>query len=173
MSKHFLKLVVSVVTIAIFCLPLKSDAKSNSGPFGLGVIFGIPTALSAKYWVDQKYAADFGFSYASNDYALFFTDYLIHFPGAFGSKQKFISQLTPYFGVGGLLAFANTDRRDDDRFLGKKNGSVGLGVRVPLGVEWQPNQPTLGVFVEFVPGISVIPQTTSIFQAGIGIRYYF
>lgn len=76
-------------------------------------------------------------------------------------------------GVGGLLVVTNRDYNKDDRFLGKKSGSVGLGVRVPVGVEWQPGRPPLGVYLELVPGMAIIPKTDAFFQGGIGIRYYF
>ena len=65
------------------------------------------------------------------------------------------------------------DRTDDYGIRGRRSGALGLGVRVPFGVEWKVADPPIGVFVEVVPVIAIVPQTTGIFQAGLGIRYYF
>lgn len=151
-----------------------AGASSGAKNFGLGVVIGEPTGLSAKLWLSQDRALDFGLSFSFNDYVLVFSDYLFHFPGALGGSSTFASQLTPYVGIGGVLAFANERNYYKDRhFFGTRRDSLGLGLRVPLGIEWTPGRPPLGVFVELVPGISLVPATSGIFEGGIGIRYYF
>lgn len=147
---------------------------SSAHPFGLGFVIGEPTALSAKLWLNGENALDFGLSFAYDAYVSIFIDYLFHFAGAFGHSSTFVSQLSPYVGVGGELAFAN-DRYwyRDRRFFGYSHSSVGFGIRVPLGIEWTPSRPPLGVFVELVPGISLIPNTSGLVEGGIGVRYYF
>jgi hypothetical protein len=147
---------------------------ASSHTFGLGFELGEPTALSAKLWLNHENALDFGLSFAYGDYVSIFMDYLFHFSGAFGHSSTFVSQLTPYVGIGGELAFAN-DRYyyRDRRFFGYSHNAIGFGVRVPLGIEWTPSRPPLGVFVELVPGISLIPSTSGLVEGGIGVRYYF
>lgn len=162
-----------IICLSIFLFANTAKAKSSSGPFGLGIILGVPTAISGKLWLDQRSAIDMGLAFSFNDYIFAYGDYLVHFPGALSGKEKFLAQITPYFGIGALIAVTSVDRSTDDRFLGRRNGSIGLGLRIPLGVEWQPVNPSLGVFVEIAPGISIIPQTSAIFEAGIGVRYYF
>ncbi len=156
-------------------LGLSTAATANTpGPFGLGIVIGEPTGLSAKLWLDQKHALDFGLSFSFNDYFLIFSDYLFHFPGAFGRSSAFVTELTPYVGIGGVLAFANDRRLDRDRhFFGRERDTLGLGVRVPLGIEWIPSKAPLGVFLELVPGIALAPATDAFFEGGLGIRYYF
>jgi hypothetical protein len=114
-----------------------------------------------------------GFALRSNDHMLFLADYLLHYPGTFQTENRFFKRLTPYFGVGGLIAFTTGSRNDHDNYLGKANGSVGFAVRVPFGAEWRPTRPPLGVFLELAPGVSVVPETSTLFQLGLGIRYYF
>ena len=153
--------------------PARSAAATGGGRFGLGLIIGEPTGLSMKYWLDSRAAFQGALAFSFDDYFLISGDYLYHYPGAFGQGNAFVSQLQPYFGVGGVVVFTTTDRRVNDRFLGRRSGSVGVGVRVPLGIEWNPGRPSLGIFAELVPGISLVPLTSAFFEAGIGIRYYF
>ena len=173
--KNLMTLVRRVSAALVISLGLSNAALANPpGPFGLGVVIGEPTGLSAKLWLDQKHAIDFGLSFSFDDYFLIFSDYLFHFPGAFGRSSAFVTELTPYIGIGGVLAFANDRRRDRDRhFFGRERDTLGLGVRVPLGIEWIPSKAPLGVFVELVPGIAIAPATDAFFEGGIGIRYYF
>lgn len=171
--------VFATVISVVFALSPKeafsapAPATAGGHPFGIGIILGAPSALTAKHWIDQRSAIDGGLAFSLNEYFLFYSDYLHHFPGLFKSKDRFVSELAPYFGVGGLIAFTTSGRSRDDRYLGRSTGSLGLGVRIPLGIEWRPSDPHLGVFLELAPGLSVIPETLGLFQGGIGIRYYF
>ncbi|MBC7384695.1 MAG: hypothetical protein H7301_00855 [Cryobacterium sp.] len=151
-----------------------SSAVSRGHSFGAGIVIGEPTALSAKLWLAPDKAVDFGLAFSFDEYALVYSDYLLHYPGSLGHSTAFISELSPYFGVGLVLAFANDKHYDRDRrFFGRGHDSLGAGVRVPLGIEWIPARTPLGVFVELVPGISIVPETSGLLEGGIGIRYYF
>jgi len=154
----------------------KDAVLPGTGPrdFGLGIVIGEPTGLSAKLWTAPLNAIDFGLAFSFNDYALLFSDYLFHFPGSLGRSSPFVTQLTPYVGIGAVIAFANDRDSDKDRkFFGRGRDTLGLGVRVPLGIEWMPPNPRLGVFIELVPGISLVPSTSGFIEGGIGVRYYF
>ncbi len=153
-----------------------TQAQANtrkSGPLGLGVIFGNPTALTGKYNSSSNLAYDFGLAFSMSDYFLAYGDYLVLKPNGFGNRSKFISQLIPYYGIGGVIAITNKERTSDDRVLSKRSGSLGVGLRIPFGVEWRPIDPEFGFFFEVVPGISLVPETTAMFQGGLGLRYYF
>jgi hypothetical protein len=135
---------------------------------GLGVFLGEPTGLTGKYWMGNDNALDFKLAWSFSDYFLITGDYLFHFPGAFGRKNQFVSQLSPYVGPGGAFFFGR-DRgsrfRDDDDFA--------FGIRFPVGVEWISNDPPIGVFIELAPGLSIAPSTDGFFMGGIGARFYF
>lgn len=159
---------------AIFAVALIVGLQANAaGDVGAGIILGSPTGLTGKFWKDQQVAFDAGLSFSTSDYILVYGDYLFHYPGAIRQANKFISELTPYMGVGGAFVVTTSDRSNNDRLLGKKSGSAGIGIRVPFGLEWKPGKPPLGAFVELVPGISVMPATDIMIMGGIGIRYYF
>jgi hypothetical protein len=175
-----------VATIALFSLLLSSawavskgyPAARNSAtarPLGLGVILGDPTGLTGKVWTGSQSAIDFGLAFSFGDYMLIYADYLYHFPGAFGQSSNFARDLTPYLGIGGLIAFSTDGRYRDDRgvVFRNTNSSVGLGLRIPLGLEWRAPDVPIGVFVELVPGISLVPNTSGFLQGGIGARFYF
>lgn len=164
--------ILLALSLTLFAWTQKTHAADSSG-FGAGIILGSPTAITAKYWLDQQAAIDGGIAFSLSDYFLFYGDYLFHYPGAFKQKNKFVSELIPYVGVGGIIALANSNRIDNDRYLGRTTGTLGLGVRVPFGIEWMPSKIPIGVFLELVPGISIIPATSILFQGGLGIRYYF
>jgi hypothetical protein len=164
--------ILLILSLLIFTLTQKSNAAESSG-IGVGILLGSPTAITAKYWLDRQAALDAGIAFALSDYFLFYGDYLFHYPGAFKQKNKFVNELSPYVGVGGIVAFANSNRIDNDRYLGRTTGTLGLGVRIPFGIEWIPSKLPIGVFLELVPGISIIPATSVLFQGGLGIRYYF
>jgi hypothetical protein len=146
---------------------------AHAGQFGLGVVLGEPTGLSAKYWLNSNQAVDFGLAYSFNDFVYIFADYLFHFPHAFGASTEFVSQLNPYVGIGGVFLGSTVSNRNDNRYFTSGGSSAGLGLRLPLGIEWRPARPPLGIFVELVPGIGIIPSTFGFFEGGIGVRYYF
>lgn len=162
-----------IFLIAVCFVSLSSAYGASSGPLGLGIILGNPTALTGKYLLGSGRAFDFGVAFSFSDYILLYGDYLIPFKKGFGSRDKFVSQLIPYYGVGAIVVSTTKDRSNDDRVFGKKSGAFGLGVRIPFGIEWRPLDPEFGFFIELVPGISVAPETSSMFQGGVGLRYFF
>ena len=153
--------------------PVSLHAATDSHNFGLGILLGDPSSITGKYWFNRQEAADAGIAFSFNNSVLLYGDYLFHYPGAFKQNNKFLSELTPYVGIGGLIAVTSSDRDSADRFYGRTSGSLGLAVRIPLGIEWQLPKPSIGVFIEFVPGLSVVPSTSGLVEGGLGIRYYF
>ncbi len=168
------KIIVSLVAVGLILFHADYATANPAGKnFGLGIILGGPTAITGKYWLNNQVAIDGGLAFSLSDYVLIYGDYLFHYPRPIHQPGAFFSDLSFYLGAGGNLVVTTNERSNTDNYLGKKSGSVGLGVRIPFGLEWQPAQPPLGVFVEIVPGISVVPATSLLVQGGVGIRYYF
>ncbi|MCM2279392.1 MAG: hypothetical protein NDJ89_15055 [Oligoflexia bacterium] len=153
-------------------LAAPSGAASSGQGIGVGVIFGEPTGITAKFWQGSRHAFDAGLAYSFDSFMMFYGDHLWHYPGAFGASSRFVTQLTPYFGVGGEVFFGNRYRWDR-KWLVRDGSSAGIGLRIPLGIEWKPGNPPLGVFLEAVPGLGIIPGMFGFFQGGLGVRYYF
>lgn len=140
--------------------------------FGLGFIVGEPTAITGKYWVEQNLAFDMGLSFFVGSHLLVYGDYLWHSPGLFGRSNRFVSQLNPYMGIGAGF-YIWSDRERPPGWRDERGTGVGLYARVPFGIEWSPGYPPLGVYLEIVPAVAVVPGIDVSFDGGLGIRYYF
>lgn len=168
------KIILGVLFTGLVVLSAeKATAKESHQNFGLGILLGAPTAITGKYWLNNEAAVDGGLAFSFSDYVLIYADYLFHYPRPFNLSEKFFTELSFYVGAGGNLVTTTNERSTTDNYLGKKSGSLGLGVRIPFGLEWMPARPNLGIFAEIVPGISVVPATSVLVQGGFGVRYYF
>jgi hypothetical protein len=148
------KLQVGIIVIG-FCLT--SLHALPRGSFGLGVVVGEPTGLSAKYWLSRQQALDFGLAWSFPDEAVHFhSTWLYHIPGLILDPR-----FTVYLGLGGRL-HAREDPQNED---------VKLGLRFAGGVEfvYQP----FSVFLELVPIFELVPKTALDLEAGLGFRFYF
>jgi hypothetical protein len=141
----------------------RPSSTASSGSTGLGVMFGEPTGLTLKHWLNSSNAVQFGLTYSFNNYFAIMGDYLWHFSTH--------SEFTPYAGIGAEIFF-NTADGYSQRFRRDDTGSVDFAARIPLGVEWLPRKAPLGVFAEIVPAIGLIPGIYGFVQADIGVRFY-
>ncbi|MBN2037500.1 MAG: hypothetical protein JW768_12225 [Chitinispirillaceae bacterium] len=161
----------SFFTVVTFVLLLfASGTFAQDRHFGLGVIIGEPTGLSAKLWVSSKTAFDFGLGwslggdrihnydggYDGSSRVHFHMDYLWHWFNAIHSSERF----PLYSGVGGRI---NTG-------AGYDNSVAARGV---IGIAWLPRQVPIDLFLELVPSLQVMPSTGFGIDAGLGVRYFF
>lgn len=179
-SKKLLRIVrvltFSFALSALLSLAPQAEARTSGGPFGLGILLGEPTAITAKYWIANDRAIDAGLSFNLDKWFLIYGDWHAEFPGAFGRRNQFISDLSPYVGIGGLVVVSNrneAETRKEKYFSDTSSSKTALGFRIPLGIEWQPNRVPVGVFLELVPGLTIIPGTTGFVQGGLGAIFYF
>ena len=152
MKKTFLYLIVIV-----FLIVNNSNYAQQSG-FGLGIIVGEPTGLSAKFWNSTETAIDFGLGYSftsSNSIINFYGDYVFHNSDMLNAEEKFIV----YYGPGASLRINENNSR--------------LGIRGVIGILWLPAGTPFDLFVEAAPILDVIPETKFDFAGGIGGRYFF
>jgi hypothetical protein len=137
--------------------------------FGMGLILGEPTGLSAKLWTSRDNALDFGLglglggdrikyqgNYDRSGRIHFHMDYLWHAFNVISSTERF----PLYYGIGG-------------RFNSGGGYDGSLGVRGVFGIAWFPHSTPIDVFFELVPVFQVTPLTGLGFDAGLGIRYFF
>ena len=144
------------VVILLSLLSLVTAQAQDKG-FGIGVILGEPTGLSAKGWLQSNNAIDGGlaWSFRGTGYIHMHADYLWHFPNAIRSSERFV----PYAGPGIRLG-------------GGKGGSV-FGIRVAGGIAFWPRGAPIDVFVELAPIVDLAPTTEVSFNAGLGVRFFF
>ncbi len=146
-----------LVLIPALMFAATSLSFSQDKGFGLGIILGEPTGLSAKYWLTKKNAIDGGiaWSFKGSGFLHVHGDYLWHFPNVFKSSERFVLYTGP--GI---------------RFGGGKRGGV-FGIRVAGGIEYWPKGAPVDIFVEIAPIVDLAPSTRASFNAGIGVRYFF
>ncbi|HAD81690.1 MAG: hypothetical protein A2509_06000 [Candidatus Edwardsbacteria bacterium RIFOXYD12_FULL_50_11] len=158
----------AAITLVLFLTA--TGASSQERRFGLGIIIGEPTGLSAKLWTSNRTALDFGLGwslggdriskydgyYTGESRIHFHMDHLWHSFDAIRSSERF----PLYYGVGGRI---NTG-------AGYKNSAAVRGV---LGILWLPRRTPIDVFLELVPALQLVPSTGFGIDAGIGVRYFF
>jgi hypothetical protein len=143
--------------LLLFCLLPPFTASAETEAFGIGVLLGEPTGLSAKVRLGETSAIDAAAAWSFLDEGSFYfhADYLFHFTDVFSVDP---GELPLYVGAGGKIALR------EDPFL---------GVRIPVGIAYEFETVPLDVFFEVAPGVGLIPETSADFGGGIGIRYYF
>ena len=127
--------------------------------FGIGVMAGGPSGITAKYMLDNTNGVDFAVGWStsgSNEY-YFSSDYLFHMYDVI-KIQKIVSPL--YFGGG--VRYISREKKDNK-----------FGVRIPAGVEFLFLNNKLGAFGEVVPILNFTPDTDFDLEFGIGIRFFF
>ena len=145
--------------------PAASGANSSPGwadrshRFGIGALFGEPTALSLKYFFNRDLAIDgaVGWSFESETDWHLHSDVLWHINDLVEVPD---GNLALYFGGGVRLKFRE---HADDRF----------GIRVPVGVSYMFDRAPVDVFAEIAPILDLTPSTRGAFNAGIGVRWWF
>jgi hypothetical protein len=159
-----------VVFAAMLAAPLGAFAEversSEKGVFGVGIIVGEPTGLSAKFYLADDTAIDFaiGGAYIGRGYQVH-SDFLWH-PFVLESTESFVLPL--YVGLGGRILKRDAGGGDDDH--------TRFGLRVPVGILFDFTRVPLDAFAEIVAvgdyrtrgdrfGVDL--------NAGAGLRYYF
>jgi len=174
---------MAFVTVAILGMSWTASATAQgAGPFGLGLILGEPSGLTGKYWLDgaQGVQAHLAFSLDEHDrgrdYFIVIADYLYHID-VFNMKSSSVD-LPIYVGIGGKISILTdnddycNDRFHDNRYCDDDN-DVGLGVRIPVGLDLLLRKAPLEFFLEIVPGLRIFPSTDGDIDGGLGARYYF
>lgn len=149
MKKIFL--IMSVVTI------MACTGYSQDRGFGLGIVLGEPTGLSAKYWTSRTNAFDFAaaWSFKGDGHLLLQADYVWH---EYNLIRVESGRLPFYFGIGGRVIFS------DDPLV---------GARIPIGLDYQFAGAPVDIFLEIVPILDLIPSTDFDLGGGLGVRFWF
>ncbi len=130
--------------------------------FGLGLELGEPTGLNGKLYLSDSGALDFGVGYIYDSYYFgdgfhIYADYLFH-PAVVASTDAF--ELPFYIGPG--LRYWDFNYCDVNRVCTFYGSAVGL--RMPLGLDFDFNNVPLDIFVQIVPVLD--------FLSGDYYRYY-
>jgi hypothetical protein len=136
---------------------LTNTTHSQYKKFGLGIILGEPTGLNAKlktsFYNSFNFAA--AWSFKEDEHLLLQTDYVWY---NFDLIKVESGKLPLYFGVGGRIIFFREPL---------------VGVRVPVGLNYQFENAPIDIFAELVPVLDVLPSTKFNFAGGLGVRFWF
>lgn len=150
--------------------PAQASEVGTQRKFGLGGMLGAPNGLSMKYYLGQKHALDFGAGFGWWGAAIYVhADYLFHIE--LTKTEHF--DLPLYIGVGPKLTVWFSDHHPAYWGGKKKDGHLGIGVRVPIGIAFNLNKVPLDVFLEVVPGVGFFPGVGAYLDGAVGVRYYF
>jgi hypothetical protein len=142
--------------ISIVALLSAGVFAQNSG-IGLGIVFGEPTGLNAKMWTSDRTALDatVAWSFVGSGWLHVHADFLIHNYDLISVNK---GALPVYFGIGAYVGLSS---------------DLGLGARIPFGLDYQFEGAPLDIFAEIAPGLSLLPGIGFQMGGGIGVRYFF
>ena len=165
---------VAVLLLAVLAAPVAADEEivdldpqPEKGTFGLGLIFGEPTGVSAKLYLkdDQAVQAAVGLAFIGAGLHAH-VDYVFH-PYILQTRESFV--LPVYIGPG-VRMIQYRDGRDGDNYFA-------IGVRAVGGILFDFKTVPLDAFVEVAGVIELRFHENDrfgfAFNAGAGARYYF
>jgi hypothetical protein len=155
-------------TLVLAAAPARADEVhgTEKGIFGVGLILGEPTGISAKLYLkdDQAIQAAIGAAFVGGGFQLD-SDYVFH-PYILQSRDSFVLPL--YVGPG-VRVIDYTDGRDGN--------ALALGIRGVVGLLFDFKNVPLDTFVEVAAVLEYKFQDGAgagiTLNAGAGIRYYF
>jgi hypothetical protein len=176
MKRTILAALMAVSLMAVIERSAKATDVGYGRKFGLGVVIGDPTGLSAKWWIAQTNALDFGlgfWGYGVNNRCFnngtcsgygyrggtFNMDYLWQ-----SNIVRQQAQLDWHVGVGGRAVWVGDCGGD----------CFAAAARAPIGLDLMFNNPNfLEVFFEIAPSFILVPGFWFEIEGGLGVRFYF
>lgn len=145
-------------TTLILLIIFLSNYSFAANEKALGFIFGNPTGLSGKYWLDDEKAIDagVGFSFGKNNPLTLHSDYLFHKPESLYFNDDYPLDL--FYGLGARMKF------DED---------INLGIRFPVGLIYKVDKQNAELFSELAPVLDLFSDFGLDLNLGFGARYYF
>ena len=143
------------IRLLILVFIISFSTTYGQGKFGLGIILGEPTGISAKVKVSSTTAFDgaIAWSFVNEGALHIHADLLLH-------TSDLISKVLPiYYGIGGRIKF----RKDETR----------LGIRIPIGIVYDIPFIRIDLFGEIVPLLNLNPSTNFTMNAAVGGRFCF
>lgn len=165
---------LKITLLLIFCLIILTPESKSFAPkgktFGLGLIIGEPTGLTAKYWLKNNNALAFSIGNSYLGSLRLGMDYLWHF-NAFKSAL-----VNMYAGPGLAIGIGESSGwwyKDQNHNWYKTNEDIGLGIRGVLGINFVPKNSPFELFGEVGMMVGALPGFYANFEGAIGGRFYF
>ena len=162
---------MQAAAIALALAALMGEAAAETGDtdkgvFGVGLIIGEPTGVSAKYYLGNDTAVDgaIGFAPIGNGVQVH-ADFLWH-PWILEQQESFVLPL--YIGIGGRVLDRNGRGDDEDH--------IRIGARGVVGILFDFTSVPIDVFAELAGIVDLRTKGDAVgvdINAGAGVRYYF
>lgn len=161
-----------LVILAILCSALHITAQDSG--FGIGIMVGEPTGLSAKLWTGEGGALAFGLAYGGfgrGGYVHAHADYLFH---NFNLINVSKGRMALHYGPGVRVRSWSGDQYwNNGRYYDSRGGHTRLGIRFPVGLTYMFGAAPIDIFLEAAPALDIVPGTSFDVNGGLGFRYYF
>lgn len=161
----------SILFAALVSVGLQASAQDSG--FGLGIMIGEPTGLSAKAWVGGDRALAFGLAWGPwhGGYLHLHGDYLFHNYDLIKVNK---GKLPLYYGPGlRMRSWTGGRYWHHGRFHDHAGTYTDLSVRFPVGLAYQFDGAPVDVFLEVVPTLRILPGTSFDGDGALGVRYWF
>ena len=161
-----------ITTALLLCASMDAAAPPpalDGAPQGIGVglVAGDPSGLSLAYRPpdsDAYLQAAAGWS-LSDEKVSINLDYMYTII-TFDSPDDPSLTFPVYVGAGARV------RVGRDELISDFNRASSIGARIPVGVAFTPQNVAMDIYLELVPTLVILPETTITVGAGIGIRVY-
>jgi len=159
----------TILLSLLLFLAVGSSASYAQGNFGFGFILGEPTGLAWKYKMSRMNALDGAIGFSPGDRFRIHVDYLWN---AYPFRDP---AFTLHYGIGVVVGFGDTwytwRGRGDDRYFARTR-DLGLGLRVPVGIDYAIPRSPVELFFELAPLFILAPGVGVGIDVGIGVRFY-
>jgi len=159
-----------VIILFITAGQVSKAAQASSGAFGIGIMLGDPTGLTAKYWLSNENALAFSLGNSYLGSLRFGFDYLWHFDAFHSNVVKL------YAGPGLAVGFGRSGgwlyNNEGSRWY-RADNNFGLGARGVFGVNIVPRRTPLEFFAELGLMIGLSPAFYTNVEGAVGFRFYF
>ncbi|HWP82090.1 MAG TPA: hypothetical protein VNN76_05500 [Bacteroidota bacterium] len=147
---------IGILGFAVLFLTQSVPAQEKK--LGVGVVIGLPTGFSVKYWQSSTIAYQGALGGSFGGLAVG-ADYLIH------SRPFKNPDLPFYYGPGIFLGEVGIGGP-------KKVGTAALGVRAVFGVDYVFPQHPFDIALELGPALFLTPVTGIGVELGVAFRFY-
>jgi hypothetical protein len=142
--------------LLIILLLAAAPASAADEKFGAGVVLGVPFGVTAKYWLDSRYAAQSHLGVSDGDFTMD-VDLLKNFDGILPRKVSGY-RMPLYAGLGLKI---------------KSERETFAGIRFVGGVSMFHSKKPIEFFAEVAPVLRFAPSEGGAFDGAVGVRRYF
>ncbi len=160
-------LIRTLTVLSLFPTP----ALANS--FGLGIVIGDPTGITAKYIFQKDRAVDGAVSFFGDDELYLHGTYLWLMPKVFDINRYPVSW---YYGLGVRVVSHDHGHHHHGPFGHHHHGhhdDTHFGARAPIGLRMNFHDPRIEIFGEISMAMNLIPGMDVDLDFGLGARYFF